>query len=86
MTVLNCAILDDYQNCALSFADWNSLAGVGVKSFTNAITASDALAEQLAGFEIVIAMREPTRFDAALFARLPRLKLLCHHRHEECFD
>jgi phosphoglycerate dehydrogenase-like enzyme len=67
-----CAILDDYQDCALGFADWTSLGGVEVKNFTHAITTVDELAE----FEIIVAMRERTRFDAALFARLPHLKLL----------
>ncbi len=76
ITMLHCAILDDYQNCALGFADWSALDGVEVKNFTDAITTPDALAEQLGGFEIIVAMRERTRFNAALFARLPRLKLL----------
>jgi phosphoglycerate dehydrogenase-like enzyme len=67
-----CAILDDYQDCAFGFADWASLSGVEVKNFTHAITTPDELAE----FEIIVAMRERTRFDAALFARLPRLQLL----------
>lgn len=67
-----CAILDDYQDCALGFADWASLVGVEVKNFTHAITTTDELAE----FEIIVAMRERTRFEAARFARLPRLKLL----------
>jgi phosphoglycerate dehydrogenase-like enzyme len=71
-----CAILDDYQDCALGFADWASLDGVELKNFTHAITTTDELAEQLAEFEIIVAMRERTRFDAALFARLPHLKLL----------
>jgi phosphoglycerate dehydrogenase-like enzyme len=74
--MLHCAILDDYQDCALGFADWSSLDGVQVKNFTDAITTPDALAEQLAGFDIIVAMRERTRFDATLLARLPRLKLL----------
>jgi phosphoglycerate dehydrogenase-like enzyme len=76
MTLIHCAILDDYQACALGFADWGSLAGVQVRDFTDAIVTCDALVEQLAGFEIIVAMRERTRFDAALLARLPRLKLL----------
>jgi phosphoglycerate dehydrogenase-like enzyme len=76
MTTLHCAILDDYQNCALGFADWSSLGGVQVTNFTDVITSPDALAEQLAGFEIIVATRERTRFDRALLARLPRLKLL----------
>ncbi len=74
--MLNSAILDDYQDCALGFANWSSLDGVQVKNFTEVITAPDALAEQLAAFEIIVAMRERTPFDRALLARLPRLKLL----------
>ena len=74
--MLHCAILDDYQDCALGFGDWSALDSVEVKNFTDAITDSDAVAERLAGFEIIVAMRERTRFDAALLERLPRLKLL----------
>jgi hypothetical protein len=47
-----CAILDDYQNCALGFADWASLDGVEAKNFTHPITTADELAKQLEGFEI----------------------------------
>jgi phosphoglycerate dehydrogenase-like enzyme len=72
---LRCAILDDYQECALGFADWASLDGVEVKNFAHAITTAE-LVESLAEFEIIVAMRERTRFDATLFAGLPRLKLL----------
>jgi phosphoglycerate dehydrogenase-like enzyme len=74
--MLNCAILDDYQNCALNFADWDSLPDVKVKNFTQYIPTPDALAEELAAFEIIVAMRERTLFDPALLDRLPRLKLL----------
>ncbi len=73
---LRCAILDDYQDCALGFAHWASLDGVEVNNFTHATRTTDELAERLAAFEIIVAMRERTRFDGALFARLPRLKLL----------
>src|ERR1700749_982413 len=69
---IRCAILDDYQNCALGFADWASLGGVEVKNFTHPITTVDDLAE----FEIIVAMRERTRFDASLLACLSHLKLL----------
>jgi phosphoglycerate dehydrogenase-like enzyme len=74
--VLRCAVLDDYQDCALGFADWSALEGVHVTNLTEVITTSDALAEQLAEYEIIVAMRERTRFDATLLASLPRLKLL----------
>jgi phosphoglycerate dehydrogenase-like enzyme len=74
--LLNCAILDDYENCALGLADWTSLGGVKVKVFTEYIPTADALAEQLANFEIIVAMRERTSFDVKLLNRLTRLKLL----------
>jgi len=72
---VRCAILDDYQGVALSLADWASLDGVQARSFPDPIP-YPAIADALAGFEIVVAMRERTRFDAALLARLPALRLL----------
>lgn len=74
--MLHCAILDDYQDCSLGLVDWGSLDGVQVKNFTGAFIDQDAFVNSLAGFEIIVAMRERTRFDATLLARLPRLKLL----------
>jgi len=72
---VRCAILDDTQGVALSMADWASLDGVQAHAFPDHIPAP-AVADALAGFEIVVAMRERTRFDAALLARLPALRLL----------
>jgi phosphoglycerate dehydrogenase-like enzyme len=73
---LSCAILDDYQNVALAMADWSTLSGkVRVEAFADHIE-PEALAERLVDFDIVVAMRERTVFDAALLSRLPKLKLL----------
>jgi phosphoglycerate dehydrogenase-like enzyme len=73
---LRCAILDDYQNVALGMAGWSALAGkVSLEPFTGHIEPED-LAESLAGFDIVVAMRERTVFDREALSRLPRLKLL----------
>lgn len=69
------AILDDYQNVALEFADWASL-DAEIEVFTTHVADADELAWRLAGFEVVVAMRERTRFPAELLARLPDLKLL----------
>lgn len=69
------AILDDYQNVALSFADWERL-GTEIEVFTSHIGDPGELADRLAGFEVVVAMRERTRFPAGLLARLRDLKLL----------
>ena len=73
--MLNCAILDDYQQCSLGFADWGSLADVSVKVFTKFIK-PDELAKELTNFEIIVVMRERTIFDGKLLASLPKLKLL----------
>ncbi|EHD21175.1 Phosphoglycerate dehydrogenase [Brenneria sp. EniD312] len=74
---LQCRIIDDYQNVALSFADWSALAPqVECRALTRHIDDEAQLASELAEADIVVIMRERTPFTAALFARLPRLKLL----------
>jgi phosphoglycerate dehydrogenase-like enzyme len=71
------ALLDDYQNIALSMADWGSLpAGNEVRAFKDHIFDEDALARRLAGFDAVVAMRERTPFSRSLVEKLPDLKLL----------
>jgi phosphoglycerate dehydrogenase-like enzyme len=71
------AVLDDYQNYASENADWGDLASdLEVVSFTDHLFDDDALAERLQDFEIVLAMRERTRFQRPLFEKLPKLKLL----------
>ena len=75
--MLSCAILDDYQDIAKSIADWRPLQGkVEVRAYHEHFVDRTALAQALSGFEIVVAMRERTSFDAWLFERLPKLKLL----------
>ncbi|WP_236791278.1 D-2-hydroxyacid dehydrogenase family protein [Amycolatopsis sp. GM8] len=69
------AILDDYQNVALDLADWKSL-GAEIEVFTSHIADPDDLVARLAGAEVVVAMRERTRFPADVLARLTDLKLL----------
>jgi phosphoglycerate dehydrogenase-like enzyme len=77
MTTIRCAILDDYQDAASRSADWSAIEPtVAVTRFADTIGDRAALAERLAEFDIVVAMRERTVFDAELFARLPKLKLL----------
>ncbi|MFF4016124.1 D-2-hydroxyacid dehydrogenase family protein [Streptomyces sp. NPDC001843] len=74
---LNCAVLDDYQGVALTLADWSALVGkVEVRTLREHITDRDRLVAELAGCEIIVAMRERTPFDAGLLRRLPRLRLL----------
>jgi len=67
--------LDDYQDVAARFADWNTL-DVELESVTDHIADEAELSERIAGAEIVVAMRERTRFTSSLFARLDGLQLI----------
>ena len=70
------AVLDDYQRRAAGYADWASLGpGIDVEFFADPI-APEALPAALASHEIVVAMRERTRFPRAVLASLPALRLM----------
>lgn len=71
-----CVILDDYQHVALAMADWSLLRDRLVVETLHEWQPPEALPQALAGAEVVVAMRERTRFDAALLAQLPALRLL----------
>ncbi|MGW4233704.1 D-2-hydroxyacid dehydrogenase family protein [Streptomyces sp. NPDC004980] len=74
---LRCAVLDDHQSVATTAADWSPVADdVDVVSFAGHFATEDELAEALAGFDIVVTLRERVPFPARLFERLPRLRLL----------
>jgi phosphoglycerate dehydrogenase-like enzyme len=71
------AVLNDYQNVALSSADWSGLDDrVAVTVFDHHIADPDALVAALEGFEIVVAMRERTAFPRSVLERLEALELL----------
>ena len=66
------AILDDYQNVALSMADWSALDGrATVTVFNDHLESTDALVARLQPFEIVCVMRERTPMTRAIIKRLP---------------
>jgi phosphoglycerate dehydrogenase-like enzyme len=69
------AILDDFQDVARSFGPWDGL-DADVTVFTDHLDGTGPLAERLAPFDVVVAMRERTPFGADLLGRLPRLQLL----------
>ena len=71
------AILDDYQNVALKFADWSSLNDkIGITVFDKPFASQDEAIRALQDFEIVCAMRERTPFPREVLTALPKLKLL----------
>ncbi len=74
---LRCIILDDYQNVALTQADWSILKPeVEITALHNPILQQDRLVELLVDADILVIMRERTPITAALLSRLPKLKLL----------
>lgn len=72
-----CAVLDDYQNVALTMADWSKVANdVDVKVFNTSLGDIDQVAKTLTGYSIVCLMRERTLFPREMFEKLPGLKLV----------
>jgi phosphoglycerate dehydrogenase-like enzyme len=69
------AVLDDYQNVATRFADWNSL-DADVEVFTKPFTDAAEVVRGLAGFDVLVAMRERTRFPKEVLQELTDLRLL----------
>ncbi|MER8116431.1 D-2-hydroxyacid dehydrogenase family protein [Streptomyces sp. NPDC094031] len=74
---LRCAVLDDFQGVAIESADWSVLGdAVEVVSLREHLADEDALAAALAGYDIVVTLRERVAFPGSLLARLPRLRLI----------
>jgi len=74
---LRCAILDDYQNVALTMADWSKVANdIDIAVFNDHLGSADKVIATLNGFVIVCAMRERTPFPRAVIEALPELRLL----------
>lgn len=71
------AILDDYQNVALSMADWSALDGrATITVFNDHLDSTDAVVARLQPFDIVCVMRERTPMTRAIIERLPRLRVI----------
>jgi phosphoglycerate dehydrogenase-like enzyme len=71
------AVLDDYQNVALSIADWSALdAQATVTVFMDHLPDTDAVITRLQPFEVVCVMRERTPLTRAIIECLPRLQLI----------
>lgn len=72
-----CAVLDDFQNVALSLADWSKIKEVEVKVFNEHLGHNpDDVIKALKGFDIISMMRERTPFSRKVIEGLPDLKLL----------
>src|SRR6202051_1781171 len=75
--VLKIAILDDYQNVALSMADWSTVAQrADITVFSDHIDQADALIEGPLPFDVICVMRERTPLRRDIIERLPRLRFI----------
>ena len=70
------ALLDDYQNIALSMADWSVLSDTSITVFNHPLGGPAEVAAALQDFDIIGIMRERTPFPRRLLEKLPNLKLL----------
>lgn len=74
---LKLAILDDYQNAARGSADWSALGDTEITVFDKHLGwDEDTIADALAPFDVLVCMRERTRFPASQIDKLPNLKCL----------
>jgi phosphoglycerate dehydrogenase-like enzyme len=71
------AVLDDYQDVALSSADWSAVTDrCTVEVFRDHVTDPNALVERLTPFDAVVVMRERTPLPATVLSCVPRLRLV----------
>src|SRR5260370_21190024 len=69
--------LDDYQNVALSIADWSAVAKkADITVFNDHIDQTDALIERLLPFDVICVMRERPPLRRDIIQRLPRLRFI----------
>ena len=70
------SILDDYQDAVRKLDCFALLAGHEVKVFNNTVKGAGQLGVRLADSEALVLIRERTRINRDLLAKLPRLKLI----------
>jgi phosphoglycerate dehydrogenase-like enzyme len=70
-------VLEDYQDGARHLPCWRRLEGrVPVDFYNDAVSDEGRLVERLQPYQVVIPIRERTRFPGTLLDRLPSLRLL----------
>ena len=71
------AILDDYQNVALSMVDWSSLTELTeITSYDDHQVDESEIVTRLMPYEIISVMRERTPLYGSLLKQLPNLRLI----------
>ncbi len=71
------AILDDYQNVALTMADWSAVEErARITVFNDHLADTSQLLERLLPFNVICVMRERTPLNREILTQLPNLKLI----------
>lgn len=73
---MHIVIPDDYQNVIRSLDCFALLEGHQVSVYHDAVADPDVLAQRFADADAIVLTRERTAIDAALLARLPKLKVI----------
>ncbi|HTY28411.1 MAG TPA: D-2-hydroxyacid dehydrogenase family protein, partial [Mycobacterium sp.] len=77
MARIQVAILDDFQNVALTTADWSAVAErADITVFTDHVSDPDDVVARLAPFDVVFVMRERTPLPRSIIERLPKLRMI----------
>ncbi|MFF2322745.1 D-2-hydroxyacid dehydrogenase family protein [Agrobacterium sp. NPDC058088] len=75
--VKHIAVLDDYQNVAISSADWSPLNDrAEITVFNDHIADEERLVDRLLPFDAVCVMRERTPLSRRILERLPNLRFI----------
>jgi phosphoglycerate dehydrogenase-like enzyme len=71
------AVLDDYQNVALTMADWSPLENLAdITVFNDHVADVGTVIQRLRPFDVVCVMRERTPLSRLVIESLPNLKLI----------
>jgi phosphoglycerate dehydrogenase-like enzyme len=71
------AVLDDYQQVAVKFADWSAInKKAEVSIFHDHVANENAVITRLLPFEVICVMRERTPLTRDILSHLPNLKLI----------
>ena len=73
---MNVIIPDDYQDAVRGLGCFAKLANHTVRVFTDTVKETDVLAERLQSADALVLIRERTRINETLLAKLPHLKLI----------
>jgi phosphoglycerate dehydrogenase-like enzyme len=74
--MIKVAILDDYANMALQYADWAVLQGKAQLTVFDRHLSQDEAVSLLQPFDVLCTIRERMSMPRSLFERLPNLKLV----------